>query len=119
MDAGCETLVLTLMTLGTDADVVRCAMAGPPTPFMYVLQLHADKLSTDVASILSSVQHLRDLKDFLGIQFKVKAMPSSTPDAPPPVEDHVDTKEDQLATGDLFYFSCVGSGFTNVSRKVG
>lgn len=34
IDAGCETLVLTLMTLGSDADVVRYAMAGPFTPFM-------------------------------------------------------------------------------------
>lgn len=34
IDAGCEVLVLTLMTLGSDADVVRCAMAGPFSPFM-------------------------------------------------------------------------------------
>jgi RNA 3'-terminal phosphate cyclase-like protein len=40
VDAGCETLVATMMTAGSDGDVVRCLMGGRPSAIMYVRSVH-------------------------------------------------------------------------------
>lgn len=52
---------------------------------------------------------MRDLKDFMGIQFKTKVLSAA----------ENGEEEDSVSSNELIYFSCVGSGFTNVARKVG
>lgn len=50
----------------------------------------------------------------MGIQFKIKPVPNDKA-----IKADSQQDDEEAPSNELFYFSCVGSGFQNVARKVG
>jgi len=91
VDRGVEALVCTLMALGKEGDLVRCRIGGPLSPFL--------------------IGHLRDLRDFTGITFKIRQIDESS-------EKTRNVEDEQLPLAEVFQLSCVGSGFISVAAKI-
>lgn len=127
MDRGWEWLVTLMLVLGGE-DVGRATIAGPFDPGLFVISFPPLVLRMSLLMgswVMSSIQHLRDLKTFFGTTFKIKALAEATA---PSVEDFVNQDEgDDTVMGmetskgaaipEAFILSCVGTGFTNTAKK--
>ena len=87
VDRGADKFVLTLMVLGGE-DLRRCRFGGPFDP--------------------STLQHLRDLRDFFGVAFKIRPAPAAK-------SNRADDKD--VEQTDELILSCVGIGHMNVAAK--
>ena len=102
IDRSHQPMALLLMALSPQ-DVARCTMAHPTA---------------------NAIQMMRDIKDALGVSFKIANADTTTSSVADEEEEHSDESDDdnavlkKLANAPQFAVSCVGINFAGF-RKVG